>query len=239
MSESIELAPTEPVQVPLAIFFDGDGTLWDFHKIMLKGMYAARELLAARTGVVTSIEAMLEDRDVAAAALADKTVTLIDVRREGFATTAHRLGVYSAALVEELTATFLAARDKETGLFDDTREALTRLGAQVPLGYLSNGNSHPQQRGLAEIFSAVVMAEDVGIAKPHAGIFAAAEAALPAERYILVGDSLADDVEGANAAGWTSILIDHEDRYAEIPQTSAQPHYRTTSLLGVVELVGE
>ncbi|MGL4831986.1 MAG: HAD family hydrolase [Propionibacteriaceae bacterium] len=239
MSETVALSPVEPAHVPLAIFFDGDGTLWDFQTIMLKGMYAARELLAARTGVVTSIEAMLEDRDVAATALAGKTITLSDIRRQGFATTAHRLGVYSAALVEELTATFFAARDQETGLYDDTCEALARLGAQVPLGYLSNGNSHPHQRGLAEVFSVVIMAEDVGVAKPSPDIFAAAEAALPAERYILVGDSLADDVEGANAAGWTSILVDREGRYAEIPEMSAQPHYRTTSLLGVVDLVGE
>ena len=69
-----------------------------------------------------------------------------------------------------------------------------------------------------------------GRTKPHASIFEAALAALevaPAEA-VMVGDSYADDIEGARALGIRAILIDRdglrpgeEDRIASLGELAA------------------
>lgn len=238
---STEEAPAEesaPEPVPLAIFFDGDGTMWDFESLMVDGMYAARDVLAARTGVVTTVEAMIEDRDTVFEALAGSITNFRTIRRDGFIATTKRLGVYSKALANEMTDAFFAARDARPGLFEDTLPALTALRAQLPIGYLSNGNSRPAARGLSNVFAAVVMAEDEGVAKPDPALFRIAEAKLAAERYILVGDSLADDVAGAKAAGWTSVYVDRRGDYTPDDDEAVRPDYVVRSLADVVELVG-
>jgi putative hydrolase of the HAD superfamily len=58
-----------------------------------------------------------------------------------------------------------------------------------------------------------------GWTKPHASIFESALAALgtgPAET-VMVGDSYADDIEGARALGMRAILLDRDERFPGEP----------------------
>lgn len=213
LSDNAWIAPPQPAA--LAVYFDGDGTLWDFQSLMIDGMYAARDVLAQRTGVVTTVEQMIEDRDNVAWVLERDTTTYRHIRKEGFAATSHRLGVYSRPLVAEMTDAFFAARDARPGLFDDTREVLETLQGAARVGYLSNGNSRPEMRGLAGVFDACVMAEDLGVAKPDPAIFRIAEEKLAATRYVLIGDDVEVDIRGANEAGWESVLLDRTGTWVQ------------------------
>jgi putative hydrolase of the HAD superfamily len=107
-------------------------------------------------------------------------------------------------------------------LYDDTIPILEALrGYGLRLGLISNG-----QRDLEEFarhhrldVDAAVGSKSHGRTKPHASIFESALAALgttPAES-VMVGDSYADDVEGARALGMRAILLDREGRYPGEP----------------------
>jgi len=98
-------------------------------------------------------------------------------------------------------------------LYDDALPVLADLRRHgLRLGLISNG-----QRDLAEFAGHHELDVDVAVGsmshgrtKPHASIFEAALAALevaPPEA-VMVGDSYADDIEGARALGIRAILLD-------------------------------
>jgi putative hydrolase of the HAD superfamily len=85
--------------------------------------------------------------------------------------------------------------------------------------------------GLAPWFDSVTVASEVGVAKPDPAIFRHALALHGAEpgEAIHVGDSPAEDVAGAAAAGLLPVLVDRGNRHAEV----AAPGVRVTSLTEV------
>jgi HAD superfamily hydrolase (TIGR01549 family) len=100
-------------------------------------------------------------------------------------------------------------------LYDDAVPTLQALRAHgLRLGLISNG-----QRDLEEFARHHALDVDVAVgskshgrAKPHASIFERALTALevaPADA-VMVGDSYADDIEGARALGIRAILLDRD-----------------------------
>ena len=100
-------------------------------------------------------------------------------------------------------------------LYEDTLPTLEALRARgLRIALVSNG-----QRDLAGFarhhgldVDACVGSRDHGRVKPHRSIFEAALAALDATppEAAMVGDSLADDIEGARALGMRAILLDRD-----------------------------
>jgi putative hydrolase of the HAD superfamily len=100
-------------------------------------------------------------------------------------------------------------------LYDDALpvlEAVRRHGLKI--GLISNG-----QRDLVEFaghhgleVDAAIGSKAHGRTKPHASIFESALEALgvTAAETVMVGDSYADDIEGARALGIRAILLDRE-----------------------------
>jgi putative hydrolase of the HAD superfamily len=103
-------------------------------------------------------------------------------------------------------------------LYDDAVPVIETLrGYGLRLGLISNG-----QRDLEEFARHHALDVDVAVGskahgrtKPHASIFERALATLgtgPAET-VMVGDSYADDIEGARALGMRAILLDRDERH--------------------------
>jgi HAD superfamily hydrolase (TIGR01549 family) len=123
---------------------------------------------------------------------------------------------YAAAA--EMTANWEHAHHFE--LFDDARPTLVALRAHgLKLGLLSN-----TERDL-ELFvahhdlgvDAVLTSRVHGKAKPHETIFRRMLELLdvrPADA-VMVGDTIEDDVEGAQAVGMRAILVDREGLYPD------------------------
>jgi putative hydrolase of the HAD superfamily len=109
-------------------------------------------------------------------------------------------------------------------LYDDVAETLRQLQARdVRVGLISNANrsldtfqSHFALHGL---IAGWVSSSDHGYMKPHPSIFHAALALLDvtADEAVMVGDSLAHDVRGAEQAGMRGILL---DRAGTVPVSS-------------------
>jgi len=121
-------------------------------------------------------------------------------------------------------------------LFEDALPVLDELrAARLSIGLVSNGI-----RDLTEFVAhhrldvdAIVDSRTHGRVKPHPTIFQAALEALGADasESVMVGDSLAEDVEGARALGMRAILIDREERHPEVEE-------RLTDLYGLPAALG-
>ncbi len=125
---------------------------------------------------------------------------------------------YAAAV--EMTANWEHAHHFE--LYDDARSALAELRAHgLKIGLLSN-----TERDL-ELFvahhdllvDAVLTSRLHGKTKPHETIFRRMLELLEVDvaDAVMVGDTIADDVEGARAVGMRAILVDREGLYPEAP----------------------
>ncbi|MFZ1878996.1 MAG: HAD family hydrolase [Gaiellaceae bacterium] len=123
---------------------------------------------------------------------------------------------YAAAV--EMTANWEHAHHFE--LYDDARPALAELRARgIKIGLLSN-----TERDL-ELFvahhdlavDAVLTSRLHGKTKPHETIFRRMLELLEVEAAaaVMVGDTLADDVEGARAVGMRAILVDRHGLYPD------------------------
>jgi putative hydrolase of the HAD superfamily len=107
-------------------------------------------------------------------------------------------------------------------LYDDAIPVLAALRAHgLRIGLISNG-----QRDLEEFarhheldVDVAVGSKSHGRTKPHASIFETALAALDvaAAETVMVGDSYADDIEGARALGIRAILLDRDGLYPGEP----------------------
>lgn len=113
---------------------------------------------------------------------------------------------YSRALVDPTFMTFWLARH-QVQWFEGVLPTLSTLAQEYQLGVISNGNADVYHLGMGEIFSFVHNSSHAGVAKPHPAIFQQAlqKANCPAEAAVYVGDSLVNDIAGAQAVGMRTI----------------------------------
>jgi putative hydrolase of the HAD superfamily len=110
-------------------------------------------------------------------------------------------------------------------VFPDVVPALSDLrGLGCALGVVSNFDGRVgtilDGLELAPWFGSVTLSSRVGVTKPHPAIFREALArhgAAPADA-LHVGDSYAEDCEGARAAGLRAVLVDRAQRHADRPE---------------------
>ncbi len=102
-------------------------------------------------------------------------------------------------------------------VFPDVRPCLERLGELgMKLGAVSNWDERLRpllsDLDLARYFDVMVISHEIGAAKPAPEIFEQAVRLLgvPAGAVVHVGDSEAEDVAGASAAGLTGVLLDRD-----------------------------
>ena len=92
------------------------------------------------------------------------------------------------------------------------RDALARLGEGRTLVLVSNFDHGPAARGLLQdlgvtkAFERILISAEVGLRKPHQGIFQAALGGLEGEA-LMVGDDLKADIAGAQALGLDTAWI--------------------------------
>lgn len=220
------------------IFFDGDQTLWDFQTLMRRTLAATIEELRRQAPGVAgdlSVEAFVADREAVADQLRDQVTNLESIRLAAFTRSLQRLGLPDSRLAEHLNDYYLQRRFAGVDLYDDVLPALETLVREHTVGLLSNGNSYPDRVGVERFFAATVFSQDHGVEKPDPRIFAIAQAAIPGDRYVMVGDSIANDVVAAQRAGWEGIWL---NRDRQDPPAGARPDATLTDLYGLPTLIG-
>ncbi|MFB6361805.1 MAG: HAD family hydrolase, partial [Halobacteriales archaeon] len=116
---------------------------------------------------------------------------------------------------------------------DGAQAALAELGADRPLGLVTNGAPGMQTTKLdalsiREAFATMVFAGYDTAPKPDPEPFRTVLEALgvPPDRTVHIGNSLESDVAGANAAGVTSVWLEHDSH----PPAAVEPDYTVGSL---------
>jgi FMN hydrolase / 5-amino-6-(5-phospho-D-ribitylamino)uracil phosphatase len=105
-------------------------------------------------------------------------------------------------------------------LYEDVPPVLEELrSARLGIGLVSNGirDLHAFVAHHRLDVDAIVDSRRHGRVKPHPTIFQSAlgQLGVAASEAVMVGDSLAEDVEGAEALGMRAVLVDREDRHPE------------------------
>src|SRR3990172_4838439 len=141
----------------------------------------------------------------------------VEVVRDAMARAAERLGwPRDDAFLDEASGVFFQPEVGMVEAYPDSFDALVALREMgLRLGLISNASDHRliegvmARTGLAPYFDPIVSSAGYGRIKPDPGIFRCVvdRWRLPAERCVMVGDTLDADVGGAHAVGMRAILV--------------------------------
>lgn len=223
-----------------AVSFDGDMTLWDFEEATRRALGVVldelRRCVNSKAAGELTVAKMIEIRDQVAAEMRDETYELGVIRLEAFKRTVSAVGSADDELAARLNTLYFEHR-YDVRPFPDVLGVLDTLGADYALGLVSNGNTPPERCGLAGRFEFVVFPRDVAAIKPDRRVFAEAcsRAGCAASEMLHVGDSLVDDVGGANDFGAVSVWL---NRNGVVNDTGIEPGFEVSSLNELVGLLG-
>lgn len=135
-------------------------------------------------------------------------------RRESWHGALRRHGIEDADLAEALADAFPRLRRQIHEVYPDTVPTLRKLCGRYPLGLLTNGVSDLQRRkiagsGVGHYFSEILISGEVGARKPDRLVFDTLLARLRTapDRALMIGNSLATDVQGAHNAGMRTVWV--------------------------------
>ena len=189
------------------VVFDADGTLWDYPRaeavaieqaFLASGLeYRTAEHLDLYRRINAEIWEKFELGRLSAA----------DLSRTRFGRLFRELGLDEDP--EAFSEVYLEHLGRGAYLIDGAAEIVERLASGTRLALLTNGLSRVQRARLSRTpfaarFDQVIISEEVGSRKPEPAIFAellGRFAGIPAERTLMVGDSLTSDIRGGINAG--------------------------------------
>lgn len=223
------------------VSFDGDMTLWDFLKVMRHSLQHTltelqKQVLTPRALELT-IDEMIAIRNQFAEEAKGKIWNLEEIRRSAFERTLEHVGHPDKELAAHLNAIYLNHRFEDIELYPDVIPTFDVLAPHFKLGLLSNGNTYPERCGLEDRFAFVVFSQNVQVEKPDPKIFeiTAQRAGCELSQMLHVGDSLENDVAGAQNVGAHTVWLNREG----VPNdTETRPDYEVTSLTEIPEILG-
>ena len=166
-------------------------------------------------------------------------LSMAGVRDSRFQCLFEELGLPADKVMEVLSDFFCSRYLTSLRLYEDVT-VLEELHA-YHVGIITNGahDGHTDSQlskvrhlGLSERIQSLTISGEIGIRKPKIEIFRVAcdRAGVLPEEAMFVGDSVQNDIVGANRAGMTSVLINRKSEQL-IPKTAdEQPNYTISSL---------
>lgn len=144
---------------------------------------------------------------------------------------AEKLGVTATRLNSE----FLLAMADICSLLPGARELVDALSGKVNMGIITNGFTELQtirleRTGFKDIFSPLIISEQVGVAKPDVAIFEYAFNVMdnpPKEHILMVGDNLHSDIQGGINAGIDTCWLNTQGVAGD---DNIAPRYQVSSL---------
>lgn len=166
------------------------------------------------------------------------TITAQQLQHQRFIKWANKLNV----LPQELSSAFLAAMAEICTPIEGATSLLNSLKDRTKLGIITNGFTELQQArlertGLNKHFDLLVISEQVGIAKPHPGIFEHALSIMgnpSREDVLMVGDNIDSDILGGINARIHTCWFNRENKIAP---HHIKPHYEITRLIELENLL--
>jgi len=235
---------------PRAVLFDFGGTLYDY-ETLAPGDRESLATLAEMAGVQCGPEEVQRTyrtalRRVFRSYVSKNFYLHRDMFREATVEMLRELGFEADPLhLAQHRESQWRLHGRDFRLRDGVVDTLTELRARgLRLGVVSNIDEDQlahlgELAGLKRYFDWLLSSEEAGSCKPDGAIFAEAlrrAGCAPAEA-LFVGDSLAQDIAGANRAGLRSVLLWHRpDR--ELPEAGIRPKHVIHAIGDLLELVG-
>ena len=194
------------------LFFDADGTLFDFNTSEKKALEKA---VRALCGLWRDEFAPMY-HDVTKRTwkeLEKKLITLDRLKTLRFERFKDVSGLdFDVAEMSQTYIDFLSLSDD---IYPGTIELLEEMSKRYTLVLATNGITSVQRgriaaTGTEKYFKAIVISEEAGVAKPDAAFFqigAEKTGNPPKENILMIGDSLTSDIQGAVNFGIKSCLI--------------------------------
>ena len=229
-----------------AVLFDLDGTLCDsdtawsiaqkemFQRLRKQYPYLSEEAIA--NAWTTVHQRLFQHVDAG-------KLSMAAVRDSRFQCLFEELGLFTDEAMEALSDFFCSRYLTSLQLYEDV-PVLEKLHA-YHVGIITNGahDEHTDSQlskvrhlGLNERIQSLTISGEIGIRKPKIEIFKVAceRADVLPKAAVYVGDSVQNDIVGANRAGMTSIFINRKSDVL-IPKTAdEQPDYTISNLYGVL-----
>jgi YjjG family noncanonical pyrimidine nucleotidase len=225
------------------IFFDADGTLFDF--------MAAERWAISRVLEDIGIEASDEAIDTYSRInngvwleFEQGSITLGRLKTERFCRLYDRYGISGDPSVSADRYAQLLAQTPH--LYDDAIEVLDCLrNAGMPMSMITNGISAVQRgrlraTGTEGYFKTIVISEEIGVQKPDPRYFEQAlgmvrATGAPSQRPLVVGDSPSSDIRGGIGAGLDTCWI---NRFGMQVDPGAVPTFEIATLRQLPPLLG-
>ena len=229
-----------------AVFFDLDGTLCDsdtawniaqsetFQRLRKHYPHVSGEAI---TNAWTTVHQRLFQQ------LDAGKLSMAEVRDSRFECLFTKLNLPTDKVMEELSDFFCSRYLTSLRLYDDVT-VLEELHT-YHVGIITNGahDEHTDSQlskvrhlGLSERIQSLTISGEIGVRKPGIEIFklACERADVLPEEAVYIGDSVQNDIVGANRAGMTSVFINRKSDVL-IPKTAdAQPDYAISNLHDVL-----
>ena len=217
------------------IFFDADETLFTFDS------FSGLQRMFLDYSVTFTAEDFQDYQSVNKPLWVDYqngSITSLQLQQQRFVSWAARLNVKPG----ELNDAFMNAMAEICAPLPGAVSLLNSLKGKVKLGIITNGFTSLQQirlerTGLRDHFDALIISEEVGVAKPDARIFdyALKQAGNPdRSRVLMVGDTAASDILGGMNAGLSTCWLNAHQQ--ELPE-HIKPTWTVTSLSELEQLL--
>jgi putative hydrolase of the HAD superfamily len=208
------LKQLQKMPVIKAVLFDLDDTLWPIVPVIMRAERLLFDWIREHAPAVAasySIEEMRARRVALMKSEPRYAINLAALRHAVLTEVFLACGENTAA-VDTAMEIFSAARN-QVEPYPDVHPVLSSLSRRVALGSVSNGVADLGAIGMAHYFRASLAAHQFGTAKPDPAIFRAALELARCEpgEALHVGDTEAEDVAGAAAAGIPALLIDRDE----------------------------
>jgi len=183
------------------LLFDADGTLFDYDTAEAKALAAT----FTDSGIPYTHDYANVYRVINAQMWADfelGKISQLELRSARFGRLFQAINV--DADPHAFSDTYLTNLGNAADLFPGALEIVDALHENYRLLLITNGIPKVQRSRLSRspiqpLFEAVIISGEIGIAKPHPGIFDAAFQAMgspPKEETLIIGDSLTSDIQG-------------------------------------------
>lgn len=228
------------------VLFDLDGTLFDYHRAETDAVASILQSLGLPSGEDGLARYRRINRDHWAALERGET-SAAQLRTQRWSDLLAELAPHRGRTIdlEALATGYLQQLAAGSHLLPGAEQVVAQLGRSHRIGFVTNGLADVQRprlasSPLADAGEVVVVADEVGAAKPAAAFFDAAFAAMGQPRRSLVtivGDSLSADVAGGRAYGLTTVWV--APGTATDPDDPAlRPHHRIGTLEELPALLG-
>lgn len=225
-----------------AVFFDLDGTLCDSDtawSIAEKEMFQLFRKQYPNVSEETLVEAWRNVHQELFKQLDGGEISMADVRDSRFQSLFKELGLPIDKIMEEVSGFFCSRYLTGLRLYDDAT-VLDELGA-YHVGIITNGahDEHTDSQlskvrhlGLSERIQSLTISGEIGVRKPKIEIFQVAceRAGVSPTEALFVGDTVENDIVGANRAGMTSVFINRESDLLTPKTADERPDYSISNL---------